>query len=318
MARPGRAASWPWPRWPGCRVDEGAEALLTRRPEGTGLIEAVGLAGELVPAGHHRGADLDPRRDCARCRPASSWACPRDLAELARPGSCPLPGWPGPARTRSCRHGPGGRRAGGQLRGARFGPEVVDRLVDPLLGGVYAGRSDELSFEATLPGAGRGVAAARHADRRRGRAAAATGGRRCPPRPRRCSPRWPAASARCRPRLAARRAARSVRTGAMVPRAGAAARRAGGSPSARRTTRSGWTPTRSSSPCPARPASRLLAGVPGAAAAAARARRDQLREHGDRHPRLPARRVPAAARTAAATWSPPWTAIRSRRSRSPR
>src|SRR5439155_21226740 len=35
---------------------------------------------------------------------------------------------------------------------ARFGREVVDRLVDPLLGGVYAGRSEDLSFEATLPG----------------------------------------------------------------------------------------------------------------------------------------------------------------------
>ncbi len=35
--------------------------------------------------------------------------------------------------------------------GARFGAEVVDRIVDPLLGGVYAGRSDQLSFEATLP-----------------------------------------------------------------------------------------------------------------------------------------------------------------------
>jgi oxygen-dependent protoporphyrinogen oxidase len=35
--------------------------------------------------------------------------------------------------------------------GARLGAEVVDRLVDPLLGGVYAGRSDQLSFEATLP-----------------------------------------------------------------------------------------------------------------------------------------------------------------------
>jgi oxygen-dependent protoporphyrinogen oxidase len=34
---------------------------------------------------------------------------------------------------------------------ARFGAEVVDRLVDPLLGGVYAGRSSELSFDATLP-----------------------------------------------------------------------------------------------------------------------------------------------------------------------
>ena len=34
--------------------------------------------------------------------------------------------------------------------GARLGVEVVDRLVDPLLGGVYAGRSEDLSFEATL------------------------------------------------------------------------------------------------------------------------------------------------------------------------
>jgi oxygen-dependent protoporphyrinogen oxidase len=32
-----------------------------------------------------------------------------------------------------------------------LGEEVVDRLVDPLLGGVYAGRSAELSFDATLP-----------------------------------------------------------------------------------------------------------------------------------------------------------------------
>jgi oxygen-dependent protoporphyrinogen oxidase len=34
--------------------------------------------------------------------------------------------------------------------GARLGPEVVNRLVDPLLGGVYAGRSEDLSFQATL------------------------------------------------------------------------------------------------------------------------------------------------------------------------
>ena len=34
--------------------------------------------------------------------------------------------------------------------GGRLGVEVVDRLVDPLLGGVYAGRSEDLSFQATL------------------------------------------------------------------------------------------------------------------------------------------------------------------------
>jgi protoporphyrinogen/coproporphyrinogen III oxidase len=43
--------------------------------------------------------------------------------------------------------------------GARFGTEVVDRLVDPLLGGVYAGRSCDLSFDATMPAL---AAASRH------------------------------------------------------------------------------------------------------------------------------------------------------------
>jgi len=33
----------------------------------------------------------------------------------------------------------------------RLGAEVVDRLVEPLLGGVYAGRADELSLRATMP-----------------------------------------------------------------------------------------------------------------------------------------------------------------------
>ncbi len=33
----------------------------------------------------------------------------------------------------------------------RFGGEVVERLVDPLLGGVYAGHADRLSLRATLP-----------------------------------------------------------------------------------------------------------------------------------------------------------------------
>ncbi|MDX6390246.1 MAG: protoporphyrinogen/coproporphyrinogen oxidase, partial [Streptosporangiaceae bacterium] len=35
----------------GVPVDAGAEALLARRPEGTELIRAVGLGGDLVPPG---------------------------------------------------------------------------------------------------------------------------------------------------------------------------------------------------------------------------------------------------------------------------
>jgi oxygen-dependent protoporphyrinogen oxidase len=40
----------------------------------------------------------------------------------------------------------------GELVRERMGDEVVAKLVDPLLGGVYAGRADGLSVEATMPG----------------------------------------------------------------------------------------------------------------------------------------------------------------------
>jgi protoporphyrinogen/coproporphyrinogen III oxidase len=39
----------------------------------------------------------------------------------------------------------------GELVRRRLGDEVVDRLVDPMLGGVYAGRADALSLAATMP-----------------------------------------------------------------------------------------------------------------------------------------------------------------------
>jgi protoporphyrinogen/coproporphyrinogen III oxidase len=39
----------------------------------------------------------------------------------------------------------------GRLVRARLGDEVTDRLVDPMLGGVYAGRADTLSLAATMP-----------------------------------------------------------------------------------------------------------------------------------------------------------------------
>src|SRR5699024_12524765 len=40
---------------------------------------------------------------------------------------------------------------GAALR-ARAGDTVVDRLVEPLLSGVYAGHVDQLSLQATMPG----------------------------------------------------------------------------------------------------------------------------------------------------------------------
>ncbi len=135
----------------GVAVDEGAEALLARRPEGTGLAVAAGLAGQLAWPGT-TAARIWSR---GRMRPLPRrqfMGVPADLAELAASGLVTPAGL---ARARQDLDLPAtGRDGDVPVAGyvaARFGQEVVDRLVDPLLAGVYAGRAEELSFEATLP-----------------------------------------------------------------------------------------------------------------------------------------------------------------------
>ena len=134
----------------GVAVDEGAEALLTRRPEGTGLISDVGLGDELETPGTTASA-IWTRGEMRPLPRRQFMGVPADLDDLARSGVLSPDGL---ARARHDLDLPPTERNGdtavAAYVGARFGPEVVDRLVDPLLGGVYAGRSENLSFEATL------------------------------------------------------------------------------------------------------------------------------------------------------------------------
>jgi oxygen-dependent protoporphyrinogen oxidase len=134
----------------GVSVDAGAEALLRRRPEGTDLIKAVGLGEQLVLPGTTASAIWS--RDALHPLPPRQFmGVPADLDGLAGSGVLSADGL---ARAREDLGLPATPRDGdvpvAAYVGARFGPELVDRLVDPLLGGVYAGRSEELSFEATL------------------------------------------------------------------------------------------------------------------------------------------------------------------------
>jgi oxygen-dependent protoporphyrinogen oxidase len=135
----------------GVAVDEGAEALLVTRPEGTGLIAELGLADQRVTPGTTSSAIWT--RGALRPLPRRQFmGVPSDLTELAKSGV--LSG-EGVARASQDLGLPPTVRDGdvpvARYVGARLGDEVVDRLVDPLLGGVYAGRSAELSFDATLP-----------------------------------------------------------------------------------------------------------------------------------------------------------------------
>src|SRR5215469_7965299 len=133
----------------GVPMDEGAEALLARRPAGVDLITAIGLGGDLLPAGVTSSAIYT--RGAMRSLPRRQFmGVPADIDELA---ATRLVSTEGVARARRetplAAAGDEDVSVTGYI-GARLGAEVVDRLVDPLLGGVYAGRSEELSFQATL------------------------------------------------------------------------------------------------------------------------------------------------------------------------
>jgi protoporphyrinogen/coproporphyrinogen III oxidase len=135
----------------GVAVDAGAEALLARRPEGVGVIGELGLTGELEIPGT-TAAGIWTRGQIRALPRRQFMGVPADFDELAATGILSADGL---ARARQDLSLPDSASDGDvsvtSRVGGRFGPEVVDRLVEPLLGGVYAGRCEDLSFEATLP-----------------------------------------------------------------------------------------------------------------------------------------------------------------------
>ncbi len=126
-------------------VDGGAESVLVRRPEAVSLIDELGLHELLVhPTDAKPRVYVDGR---AVELPPSAMGVPADLDALsvlltpegfAR--ALQEPFLPAPALTEDVPIG--------LLLDERFGPEVTDRLLEPLLGGVYAGQSRRLSFQA--------------------------------------------------------------------------------------------------------------------------------------------------------------------------
>ncbi|MBB2911779.1 oxygen-dependent protoporphyrinogen oxidase [Streptosporangium becharense] len=135
----------------GVPVDAGAEAMLARRPEGRELARMAGLGDDLRDPGTTRAAILS--RGALRPLPQGQvMGVPSDLAALARSGIL-SPG--GLARVPLDQILPatlirGDVSVAAYIR-ARMGGEVVDRLVEPLLGGVYAGVVERLSLDATMP-----------------------------------------------------------------------------------------------------------------------------------------------------------------------
>src|SRR6478735_4314399 len=131
-------------------VDLGAEAMLHRRPEAVDLARAVGLADDLVfPLTTSAGIWT---RDAVRPLPRTVMGIPADLHALGESGILTRPALSRAGLERRRRRLDVTEDVGiGRVVARRLGPAVRDRLVEPLLGGVYAGRADDLSLHATVP-----------------------------------------------------------------------------------------------------------------------------------------------------------------------
>ncbi|MFE7894064.1 protoporphyrinogen oxidase [Streptomyces sp. NPDC057412] len=133
----------------GVRVDLGAESMLARRPEAVALAREVGLAGRLQPPATAaasiwtRGALRPMPKGHVMGVPGTASALsgllsPEGLARIERDADLP--------RTEV-----GDDVAVGAYVAERLGREVVDRLVEPLLGGVYAGDAYRISLRSAVP-----------------------------------------------------------------------------------------------------------------------------------------------------------------------
>jgi oxygen-dependent protoporphyrinogen oxidase len=130
----------------GIEIDEGADAFLARVPEAARLCREVGLGDDLVsPA---TGTAYVWTDGALRRLPSEQLlGVPTDLDAVAASGILSAAGVErARADLTAPDDAPSGDEAIGALVRRRLGAEVLDRLVAPLLGGIWAGDCDLLSL----------------------------------------------------------------------------------------------------------------------------------------------------------------------------
>ncbi|MGO9856831.1 MAG: protoporphyrinogen oxidase [Acidimicrobiales bacterium] len=138
----------------GRTVDMGPDGFLGRRPEAIDLCTELGLADTLMPIAA-RGASVWARGRLRALPEGHALGIPTRFWPTARAGVLGPRGVLGLARDavlpRPDVRGPIGDRAVGPLVARKLGQQVVDVLVDPLIGGIHAGSVDDMSAAATFP-----------------------------------------------------------------------------------------------------------------------------------------------------------------------
>ena len=138
----------------GRTVDLAADAFLARRPEATTVVSELGIDDQLVPVGTS-GASIWARGRLRSMPAGLNLGVPTRWWPLFRSGILSPTESLRAARDVLLPHrgqrSVVGDRSVGEIVGERLGHAVVERLADPLIGGIHAGSADNLSAAATMP-----------------------------------------------------------------------------------------------------------------------------------------------------------------------
>ena len=136
----------------GFLIEEGPDAFITTKPWGLNLCRRLGLAGELIETN-------DTKRKTYILRGSGLVEIPEGFVMLAPSRltpflTSPLFSWPGKLRMLMDLVIP--RKRGGDESVAgfvrrRLGKEALERVAQPMIGGIYTGDAEKLSLRATMP-----------------------------------------------------------------------------------------------------------------------------------------------------------------------
>jgi oxygen-dependent protoporphyrinogen oxidase len=134
-------------------LDAGPDAVLTLKPWGLELCREIGLEDEIIPTqDEHRGVALYSRGRLRSLPYGTGSSAVRKIRAYMASG---VVSWPAKLRMAADLVLPRGAQREDESMadffGRRLGREAVERIVDPLIAGIYSGDPDKLSIYSTFP-----------------------------------------------------------------------------------------------------------------------------------------------------------------------
>lgn len=138
----------------GFTIELGPDCFLARKPRGVGLCEELGIADQLIERNpHHQKTFVLRNGRLHRLPEGLTGMIPTNLDALTNSTLLSDAGRAAIAQEPSqpVRPTDAGDESLASFVSRRFGQEAFENLIEPLMGGIYAGQADQLSLAATFP-----------------------------------------------------------------------------------------------------------------------------------------------------------------------